>query len=74
MHNYKPSSMQLHQTAPLKITLLIALRVITNFVIPKCDKQTKTKLEIKLHHHQGNAISAGQGQNPLSDSYEILFR
>jgi len=74
MHNYKPSSMQWHQTAPLKITLLIALHVITNVVTPKCDKQTKTKLEIKLHHHQSNAISAGQGRNPASNSYEILFR
>jgi len=29
---------------------------------------------MNMHHIQGSAILAGYVQNPLSDSYEILYR
>ena len=34
----------------LKMTLIHSVSVITNFVIPTRDKQTKNKLEINMHH------------------------
>jgi len=32
------------------MTLIHSVSVITNFVIPTRDKQTKNKLEINMHH------------------------
>jgi len=49
----------------LKITLFYSVSVITNFVIPKRDKNTRNEY---ASPPRGNAIPDG----PLSDSDEIL--